>query len=215
MCCLDSQLRYIHINEKLAGMNGIAWDAHLGRTLTEVIPHVAASVNPVLEHVLRTGAAVVRGTVVAPVPGSAGQPRTFRHSYFPNRLNGAVIGVSCFVEDITVQQTALQGDSPTQHVRATIREIENVMARAAIVIGDLRDGLPSEGVLGPFEPTRGIEEWAGKLSLADLREIERTVILHALEDADWKVSGEGGAAVRLGVPPTTLRSKMKRHKLER
>jgi transcriptional regulator with GAF, ATPase, and Fis domain len=54
---------------------------------------------------------------------------------------------------------------------------------------------------------------AERFTLPPLRsfaQIQREGILHALERAGWRVSGPRGAAVALGLKPTTLESKMKR-----
>ena len=42
---VDRDLRYVHVNERLAAMNGLPVEAHLGRTLREVIPDIAADVG--------------------------------------------------------------------------------------------------------------------------------------------------------------------------
>jgi len=48
-----------------------------------------------------------------------------------------------------------------------------------------------------------------------LDEIERNHILATLERTGWKVSGATGAAVALGLKPTTLESRMKKHGIRR
>ena len=45
---------------------------------------------------------------------------------------------------------------------------------------------------------------------SDLQLIEREHLVAVLEDAKWKISGGAGAAAKLGIPPSTLRSKMKK-----
>lgn len=52
-------------------------------------------------------------------------------------------------------------------------------------------------------------------SIADLKLVERDHILGVLEDTSWKISGKTGAASRLGIPPSTLRSKMKKLSITR
>ena len=44
----------------------------------------------------------------------------------------------------------------------------------------------------------------------NLEDVERANILSALEESGWKVKGEGNAASRLGINPSTLRSRMKK-----
>ena len=48
-----------------------------------------------------------------------------------------------------------------------------------------------------------------------LEEFERRYIIEVLEDTNWRVKGAKGAATRLGLPPSTLYSKMKKMGIER
>jgi PAS domain S-box-containing protein len=49
----------------------------------------------------------------------------------------------------------------------------------------------------------------------DLNAVEAARIMRALEESDWKVKGEGNAASRLGLKPSTLRSRMKKFGIAR
>ena len=48
-----------------------------------------------------------------------------------------------------------------------------------------------------------------------MQSIERSRILKTLEACGWRVKGPGYAAERLGLSPSTLRSRMKRLGIER
>ena len=54
LCLFDTELRYLHINEWLAAINGLSVEAHLGRTISEVIPHVSRGVASLLRGVMET-----------------------------------------------------------------------------------------------------------------------------------------------------------------
>ena len=41
-----SELRYIRLNDALARMNGVPREAHLGRTVRELLPHHADLIEP-------------------------------------------------------------------------------------------------------------------------------------------------------------------------
>ncbi|WP_142850383.1 sigma 54-interacting transcriptional regulator [Telmatospirillum sp. J64-1] len=91
-----------------------------------------------------------------------------------------------------------------------VRELQNVMERAAILgrNGRIHLDLPAQ-IASPL-PLPGTAE--GKAAIEtkqDLRARERTNILAALETAKGKISGPGGAAELLGVPSTTLNSRIK------
>jgi transcriptional regulator with GAF, ATPase, and Fis domain len=49
----------------------------------------------------------------------------------------------------------------------------------------------------------------------NLEEVERANILSALAESGWKVKGKGNAASRLGINPSTLRSRMKKLEIKR
>jgi transcriptional regulator with GAF, ATPase, and Fis domain len=78
-----------------------------------------------------------------------------------------------------------------------VRELRNVVERAII----LDDG-PTLHVDPPERRST-----AADASLA-LEDVERQHILRVLEQARWRVRGAGGAAALLGLPPTTLETRM-------
>lgn len=99
------------------------------------------------------------------------------------------------------------------------RELRNVIERALILAGGGERLHLEDGVAGPAAPGRpppAAAPWsAADLTLADLKRLEREVILGALEAAEWKIYGPGGAAERLEIKPTTLASRMKKMGLEK
>ena len=87
-----------------------------------------------------------------------------------------------------------------------IRELQNVIERAVILAdGDILH--VDEGVL-----TAGVGTLASSSPAArgTLRGEEVRLIEEALEASNGRVAGPSGAAARLGIPPTTLESKIKR-----
>ena len=83
-----------------------------------------------------------------------------------------------------------------------IRELQNLIERAVI--------LSDDGVLPNPLPTIAMEDAIISPSSTTLRESERTLILHALEEVGWVIGGPKGAAAKLGLARTTLIHKMQR-----
>ena len=85
-----------------------------------------------------------------------------------------------------------------------VRELEGIVQRALIS--------SSGPVLELAEPlvTQVGEKEVADTTISDLKLVEREHIVAVLEDANWKISGASGAAAKLGIPPSTLRSKMKK-----
>jgi transcriptional regulator with GAF, ATPase, and Fis domain len=95
-----------------------------------------------------------------------------------------------------------------------IRELQNVIERAVITSTDgrldLERALPASrnNIVTGLDPGP-VDDGAQVLSDRELRELERKNIVRALEKADWKVAGKNGAAAILGIPTSTLNSKIK------
>ncbi len=85
-----------------------------------------------------------------------------------------------------------------------VRELEGVVQRALISSTG-----PVLNLAAPLVSGESVKELVN-VPVSDLRLIEREHIVAVLEDAKWKISGSAGAAARLGIPPSTLRSKMKK-----
>ena len=101
LCFLDKNLRYISLNRRLAEMNGAPVEAHLGRTVDEMIPTVFPIIEPYLHRALN-GEAIPK--VEAPKP--ANKPdhadRRILLSYQPVFDEAReVIGISVAVVDLT------------------------------------------------------------------------------------------------------------------
>ncbi len=102
LCYFDTDLRYRYINEWLARINGLEVEAHLGKTIDEVLQDVAVGVVQQLRQVIETGEPIIDGEVEAETPAHPGESRHYMHSYYPDKSeDGTVVGVSCVVQDIT------------------------------------------------------------------------------------------------------------------
>ena len=89
-----------------------------------------------------------------------------------------------------------------------IRELENVIERAVILTRG--SSLQIDRSLGDRESTQARPTREGTLA-----EGERSQILQALEETQWRIEGKTGAAQRLGLNPSTLRSRMRKHGLKK
>ena len=72
LCVLDTDLRYLRINELLAQWNGIPASKHIGRTLREVLPWLADEVERVARQVIETGNPVINMEITGETPDQPG-----------------------------------------------------------------------------------------------------------------------------------------------
>ena len=83
-----------------------------------------------------------------------------------------------------------------------IRELQNVIERAVI--------LTQGQSLSLEEALEGVEAVGEETAGESLEDVERAHIRRVLEKCDWKVAGKKGAAQRLGLNPSTLRSRLEK-----
>ena len=79
----DRDLRFLRVNATLAANSGRPAEDHVGETLHEIHPWLAAEVEPVLRGVVSTRTPVVNVEFEAMPPGSRGKSRTWLTSAFP------------------------------------------------------------------------------------------------------------------------------------
>ncbi|WP_341939356.1 sigma 54-interacting transcriptional regulator [Marinimicrobium sp. C2-29] len=98
-----------------------------------------------------------------------------------------------------------------------VRELENVIERQLIVSkgGKLWFDLPSDNTeKGAVSEVRQSDLAAKPLTEVEKRQQDRENMASALRQCKGKVFGDDGAAALLGVKPTTLASRLKRHGIE-
>ncbi|MFY0529222.1 ATP-binding protein [Archangium gephyra] len=102
MALLDTELRYLRVNEALAAANGRSVEEHVGRTVAEVVPDRAPLIEPLLRRVLETGEAMQAHEYSAITATEPGTVHHWMADYFPVRArDGQVLGVGGVVVDIT------------------------------------------------------------------------------------------------------------------
>jgi formate hydrogenlyase transcriptional activator len=103
-----------------------------------------------------------------------------------------------------------------------VRELQNVIERAIILTSgsELQLERAMAGfTTSPMSAAKATAPAAADnirvLTTRELEEFERSNILRALAACGWRISGESGAARLLGLPPTTLSSRMKALSIKR
>ncbi len=100
------------------------------------------------------------------------------------------------------------------HWPGNIRELQNVIERAAILaqrpVVDIGDAL----IPLPPQPSTTSQDAVGE-GPRSLEDCERQHIRRILDEVSWVIGGKQGAAEILGVPPSTLRSRMKKLGIKR
>jgi PAS domain S-box-containing protein len=103
----DRELRYVRINQRLAEINGIAAEDHIGRTLREIVPTVADEDEPLLNSVFTTGEALLNLEISGETEAQSGVERTWIQNCYPLKdATGQVMAISIVVQEITDRKRA-------------------------------------------------------------------------------------------------------------
>ncbi len=104
----DRELRFVRLNRALGEINGLPLEAHVGKTIPDLLPGLPDHVNKTLQTVLDTRKPILNQEISGETPKRPGIERFWRASYYPVQTGeGALLGVGAVVEDITEQRLAL------------------------------------------------------------------------------------------------------------
>ena len=104
---VDRDLRFLRINEKLAEIDGVPVDAHIGHTLRDMVPGVADTIEPLYRRVIETGKPVTSFEIHGTTPAQPGVERDWLVDYYPLKApDGSVQAVGAIVVEITERKRA-------------------------------------------------------------------------------------------------------------
>lgn len=100
---VDTDLRYIRVNDTLARINGVPAADHMGRTVRDIVPEFADLAESVLHRVIESRRPVIALEIEGPPPAEGEPQAYFRVSFFPIEEDGRVIGVAALILDVTAR----------------------------------------------------------------------------------------------------------------
>lgn len=146
LCILDKDLRYIRINQRLADLNGVPAEDHIGRTPREIVPDFTEQVENALKEILRTGE-TQQVEIVGETPARPGVKRYFDSTWIPVRDSfGDIIGISVSAVDITAKKKALEqlqksNERNNKFISLLSHELRNPLASITMALNLLEQSL--------------------------------------------------------------------------
>jgi len=121
LCVLDTDLRYLRINRRLAEINGLPIESHLGRAIDEVLPSLAPLARDICARILATAAPVCDIEFSDETPAAPGQHRVWRDQWWPmmDRF-GRVAAIAVSVEDVTAEKQIAEALRSADRVKARL-----------------------------------------------------------------------------------------------
>lgn len=99
---LDTELRFVRINARLAETNGIPAQDHIGRNVWSLLPDLKATGDAPLQRVIEHGETMPNVELVGETPAMPGVRRHWLEMFYPVRdADGAIVGVGVLCEETT------------------------------------------------------------------------------------------------------------------
>jgi PAS domain S-box-containing protein len=117
---LDTNLQFIRINQRLAEINGYSVEAHLGRTVRELLPDLADAAEQIFYPILETGEPRLNVEIRGETPAQPGRQRIWLEHFLPLKHGNRVIGISIVCEEITER---IQVEAALRQSEARLREM--------------------------------------------------------------------------------------------
>jgi formate hydrogenlyase transcriptional activator len=145
LCILDTDFRYLAVNQTLAEINGIPAEAHLMKTVREVLGNSAELVESQLKRVLATGQPILNREVSFTLPNRS-EPGHWTDHFIPIKdANGEITQVGVVVVETTEQkklEESLRDVSETLQQEKKRQRVLLEVSRALAENWDVRQVFP-------------------------------------------------------------------------
>jgi PAS domain S-box-containing protein len=136
------ELRYERVNEALARMNGLPVEAHLGRTVSEVLGEHGAEAERLTREVIARGEPMDFELEVS-TPAAQERDRCFEITYFPVFAPAGLLGVGAVVRDVTDRRAHERERERLLHEALTARAQADAARRRATFLATVTRRLAS------------------------------------------------------------------------
>jgi PAS domain S-box-containing protein len=107
LCVFDRELRWVRLNERIAEINGVPVEAHIGKTPREVVPDVGEQAEAALRNILDTGEALLDFEMCGTTAAQPGVQRFWNERWAPIKdADGRIIGITVAAEEISERKRA-------------------------------------------------------------------------------------------------------------
>ncbi|MDZ8090879.1 MAG: PAS domain S-box protein [Nostoc sp. DedQUE05] len=136
----DEKLRYVRLNDALAEINGFPQEAHIGKTVAQVLPGVDPAVMEALHHAIETGESITQETS-GETPAAPGKQRHWLVNYYPIKLPSDITWVGAICQEITERKQAeVEREHLFEREQAARVEAETAKEQVTKILESITDG---------------------------------------------------------------------------
>lgn len=124
LAVLDADLRFVRINKLLAEANGVRAAEHIGKTIEEIVPDLAAQGRAIAAKILDTGEPLTDIEISGETAAQPGITRFWKEGWYPIwRNDQTIFGFSVIAQEFTKTRQALEALKQSQQNLARAQKI--------------------------------------------------------------------------------------------
>ena len=177
LAVLDTDLRFVRLNQRLAEINGLSVEAHIGRTVREIVPDLADSAESLLRGILETGEPIRNFELSGETASQPGVVRTWLENWFPLKdAGGEIVAINVVVQEITDRKQAeLDLLASNERFELATRAIDGIVFEWDFAANTVyrSEGLYSLIGVRPEDAQPTPEWWRERIHPVDLARIEQ------------------------------------------
>jgi two-component system CheB/CheR fusion protein len=114
LALIDRDLRYLRVNEKLAVIDGVPLERYESRSIPEIMPEIAPTVEPIYRRVFAGGGAVLGHEITARIGGEDAEARHFIADFYPVTIDGEIYAIGLCIQEVTDQKRLMSDLAESQ-----------------------------------------------------------------------------------------------------
>ncbi|MEG3955692.1 PAS domain-containing protein [Microcoleus sp. herbarium2] len=128
LCFIDTELRFVRLNDRLAEINRVPAAAHIGKTLREILPEMADDLEPLYQQVIETKVPL-KQLEVRRTNSPQGVEQDWLLSLYPLKAeDDRVLGVNVTVHEITDRKaTQKEIQRLNQELERRVNELQSIL----------------------------------------------------------------------------------------
>lgn len=145
MGLIDTEMRYLRVNDRLAQMNGMDAEMMMGKSILEIVPDLNDQIAPAVQQVIATRRKIEALRIIGSTPSNPDRERIYECDYYPVHYGDELKGIGLTVRDVT--EHARMSFELRRVMQELQHRVKNMLANVlALVSRASRDATADEAI---------------------------------------------------------------------